>query len=301
MNTITVLMSTYNGEKYLKEQIDSLLRQKEVELLIFVRDDGSTDSTKDILDSYKKQGILDWYDGKNIGPANSFMDLINNAPESEYYAFCDQDDVWLEDKLEIAINRLNQFQDDKPSLYYGNPRIVDSKLKPLKILNKKEVINDFNSSLIVSDATGCTMVFNKKLKNIVKSKKPEYILMHDGWIHKVCIITHGNLYYDRDVHILYRQHENNVIGASHESLFKRIKLFFKKLREQKCAKSKVVKALYDCYYDYCTEYEKRLLELIIGYKKNTINKLKLLFNNNIKTKYPNRNLKYKLFVLFGIF
>ena len=94
---VLILLSTYNGERYIKEQIESLLKQENVKVSILVRDDGSTDGTINILNEYQKQGKLKWYTGENLKPAKSFMNLVENAPEYEYYAFCDQDDVWLKD------------------------------------------------------------------------------------------------------------------------------------------------------------------------------------------------------------
>ena len=96
MNKILILMSTYNGEKYLSEQLNSLLLQENVNIKILIRDDGSTDNTHKILNFYSSNyPNISWYTGENKGPALSFMDLLFNAPESDYYAFCDQDDVWL--------------------------------------------------------------------------------------------------------------------------------------------------------------------------------------------------------------
>ena len=110
MERVIVLMSTYNGEKYLRNQIESLLRQVDVEIEILVRDDGSKDGTLGILEEYKNSreysGKLSYYVGPNVGPAKSFLDLIKHAPEAEYYALCDQDDTWLPDKLKIAVEAI---------------------------------------------------------------------------------------------------------------------------------------------------------------------------------------------------
>lgn len=100
---ILVLMSTFNGEKFIREQIESILAQENVNIKLLVRDDGSTDKTLDILNEYKNKGKLNYYIGKNLGPQLSFMHLLQNAPYCEYYAFADQDDVWLKDKLSTAI------------------------------------------------------------------------------------------------------------------------------------------------------------------------------------------------------
>ena len=101
---VSVLMSTYNGEKYIREQIESILNQKKVKVHLLIRDDGSQDSTIEIVKEYaNKYPNVSVYAGKNIGIGNSFMELLRNAPEADYYAFADQDDVWLDGKLERAI------------------------------------------------------------------------------------------------------------------------------------------------------------------------------------------------------
>ena len=108
MKKIIVLMSTYNGEKYLQVQLDSILSQENVDLELLVRDDGSTDSTKTILERYQSEGKLTWYSGKNKKPAYSFFDLLGKCKDADYYAFADQDDFWHEDKLINAIKRLEK-------------------------------------------------------------------------------------------------------------------------------------------------------------------------------------------------
>ncbi|MBQ4399872.1 MAG: glycosyltransferase, partial [Alphaproteobacteria bacterium] len=106
MDNVLVLMSTYNGEKYLKTQLDSILAQQGVNVQILVRDDGSSDGTLPILQAYAAQGKLTYYTGPNLKPAKSFMDLIYNAPQADFYAFADQDDYWLPEKLICAVNKL---------------------------------------------------------------------------------------------------------------------------------------------------------------------------------------------------
>ena len=127
---ITVLMSTYNGEKYLHEQIDSILRQQGVKVNLLVRDDGSTDNTLAILDKYQEEGLLTFYTGENLGPQRSFLHLLQQAPQSDYYAFADQDDIWLEDKLSTGIKQL-QNDKEKPALYFSQTQLTDEELNPI--------------------------------------------------------------------------------------------------------------------------------------------------------------------------
>ena len=127
--SVCVLMSTYNGEKYIKEQLDSILSQVGVELSVLIRDDGSSDSTLSIIKDYAEQNKnIKYYVGENIKPAQSFIDLIFNSPDADYYALSDQDDVWDKDKLKCAIDLLQATNPDKPAMYHSNLRIVDGDL-----------------------------------------------------------------------------------------------------------------------------------------------------------------------------
>ena len=297
---VTVLLSTYNGENYLIEQLDSILNQTYKSIQIIVRDDGSTDRTQDILDKYQLEGKLKWYKGDNIKPAWSFMDLIYNAPKSDYYAFCDQDDVWLNDKVKIAVENLNNFDASIPALYYGTPRLVDANLMKIKkTLGCNDYMITFNEMLIESNATGCTMVFNYSLMKLLKNKKPAFIIMHDDWIYKVCLAVSGNIYHDNDVHILYRQHSHNAVGINSSSL-KKIKNKIIKMKTNKNMRLNTLISLYDGYSNLMNNENKCVSNLVINYK-SIRNKIKIIFNRKIKTKYFLRNVYFRLLILFNLY
>ena len=158
----------------------------------------------------------------------------------------------------------------------------------------------YPEAIICSNCTGCTMVFNDILLNIVKKKKPLYIEMHDSWIHKICIIAGGELFFDEDIHILYRQHENNVIGIR-KSFLGVIKQKYMSLTKKDKTRSRVIKSLYDSFSSIMSEKDKELSLLVINYDKKFINRLKLFFCFNIRTKYFFRNISFRLAVLFNIF
>ena len=119
-----VLMASYNGIPFISEQIDSILSQAEVDVRLFVRDDGSSDGTRDLLQRYADEGSLTLLTGENLGPALGFLTLLRNAPEADYYAFSDQDDIWDSDKLITAIKQLKK--QENLALYHCNSRLVDS-------------------------------------------------------------------------------------------------------------------------------------------------------------------------------
>jgi rhamnosyltransferase len=297
---VLILMSTYNGEKYLKEQIDSLLRQEAVDLDILVRDDGSSDLTLNILNEYSDKGLLTWYVGENIRPAKSFMDLIHRASNADYYAFCDQDDVWNDDKLFIAIKKLEELADNnKPKLYCSNYQLVDESLNILPDNNHVSTIT-FKSALVSSCATGCTIVFNRKLLLKLQSYTPQNLVMHDDWAHKVCLALDGRVVYDDRKTLKYRQHGNNVDGGVH-TITSRIQRIFQRISSKECIRSKQIQ---DLIKGYSSEMNKENLSLactIANYKKSKGTRWKILFSRSIKTPYSRLNQGFKLAIFLGYF
>ena len=225
-------MSTYNGEQYLREQIDSILAQKDVELLIIVRDDGSSDSTISILQEYaeKNDNIILLLE-TNCGAEESFNKLCQYASKHlsiDYYAFCDQDDVWDSDKLKIAIDALEKYNIDSPNLYFSNLRMVDEELNYIRdFYTPNEVFVDKSKSLIQIFTYGCTCVFNRKALEYYCNVENK--TFHDNWVYVICSYL-GNVVYDPVAHIQYRQHSNNLSGHQEKGVsltIKRIKRLFK--------------------------------------------------------------------------
>lgn len=208
MKKVQVLMSTYHGVKYLREQIDSILRQKGVEIHLLVRDDGSKDGTVDILKEYANIQILE---AENVGAANSFLNLIEASGDYEFYAFADQDDVWDENKVAIAVEKLDRY--NGPALYSGNTRLVDKNLNRMKTETFRPKTS-LGSAFVKNYATGCTVVFNRELMLRLKEYKPQYAPFHDWWVNLVCLSVGGVSIYDFEPHISYRQHDNNVVSGN---------------------------------------------------------------------------------------
>ena len=279
MKKVVVLMSTFNGERFLEEQLNTLSSQEGVEVSLLVRDDGSSDSTQKILDHRKESGSLNWYTGKNLKPARSFLDLLINAPDAEYYAFCDQDDVWLPDKLISAIGRLSKLDKEKPSLYFSAYQMVDSVLIPIETRLKEPKI-DLYHALIDNAATGCTIVFNKALLKEARKYVPTYITMHDDWLYLLCLSLGGNVLYDNKSHILYRQHEKNVVGGSKLSFIARIKTRVKKmfLRGNRY-RSRLASEIISGYNNDIPEKNREIINTFVNYRKKWY-RLSLAFNKN---------------------
>lgn len=295
---VSILISTYNGSKYLNEQIESLLAQTEKNIRILVRDDGSKDSTPALLDEYKESNLLEWYTGKNLRPARSFWNLIKKAPSSEFYALCDQDDYWHPDKVSTAIEMLSKYNGE-PALYFSQTSLVDANLNPIEtpIISPKRTIEE---ALIAHYATGCTFVFNKKLMDVLRSYEPEYLSMHDNWIYRVCLVVGGKIIFDPTSHISYRQHSNNVIGLNH-SRSQVIKRKLKSLFGSTHERSRIAKELIKGYGQMMNQDIFDLVSNAATCDKSFKSRVKLIINKDISCASMKCNISSRLAILLGIY
>lgn len=300
MDKVLVLMSTYNGEKYLKEQLDSILNQKKVEVDILVRDDRSKDSTIDILQDYESRGLLSWYSGENLRAAKSFMNLIQQSGDYAFYAFSDQDDYWLPNKLHVAVERIKKQDACKPFLYYSNTTLVDEKLELIKTKNERKCFTSFSEAVISSNAPGCTMCMNKTLRDIINTYTPDYQIMHDGWVHKVCLAVGGTAFYDEKSYIYYRQHGNNVVGGTMTPI-KRWKRRIDTTKNNPCPSSRAIAEILKGYKDIMPDENILICKRVAEYKKSMFNRFSLLFDRNIHSSNTRIDFLYRLTVLLGLF
>lgn len=303
MYKVVVLMSTYNGEKYLRQQLESILKQEGVEIDLHIRDDGSTDKTIEILKEYaSRYNNITYYQGENLRPCKSFMELISAEIEGDFYALADQDDVWDTDKLKVAVNKLIRADNSKPTMYYSNLRIVDSNLcfcrnshsRPLVAITKYE-------PLVENLATGCTIVYNTSLHDILTRYTVKNFSMHDTWIYMVASIF-GETIYDFTPHISYRQHDNNVVGTykngkSISFYWKKImRLFDRKLQPR----YENAKYFYKVFMDVMPDDYKEKFEKILVYKKNLQNRWKLFWDRDIRANRNEANIRLRLMILMGL-
>ena len=161
-NKVAVLLSTYNGEKYLTEQLNSILIQEDVIVNLYVRDDGSTDNTLKILYEFAAKNInITVFKGENVGFAESFYSLLKMNIGADYYAFSDQDDIWEKNKLITAIKSINNSK--KPMLYYSNLNVFDMVNNSRYYLYNNEYVKKyFSRYFYIYNGYGCTMVWNLK-------------------------------------------------------------------------------------------------------------------------------------------
>lgn len=221
--SIAILLATYNSERYLHELIDSLFNQTVDDFVCYIHDDGSKDNTNTILKEYQQKytsriRILE-YAPTGSAKAN-FMSMLKYIDE-DYAMFCDHDDVWSKDKIEVSLKRIKEIEGNDPALVFADMAVVDENLN---IINpsfmKYTGINPLNTCLnmlLVSNVVpGCTTIMNKKLYTIArKCTNYQNIRMHDQWCAMVAAATGKIDFLDKSV-LLYRQHFDNVKGAGRQ-------------------------------------------------------------------------------------
>lgn len=216
MEKVEILLSTYNGEKFLQDLLGSLVSQDYPELLVRVRDDGSTDKTQQILKDFQtaNKGKVELDFDRNIGVKASFFKLLeSSSAAADYFAFCDQDDSWLPGKITKAVSMLKQIDEDIPLLYCSDKILIDENGNILNKLKLKQRNPSFRNAVVQNIASGCTYVINKEAKKVILDSMPKFekIRMHDWWFY-LTVSALGKVLYDPESLILYRIHRQNVIG-----------------------------------------------------------------------------------------
>lgn len=218
--TIDVLLATYNGEKYIKEQIDSILNQTYENIRLIISDDCSKDKTQEILKEYeKKDNRIELYiQEKNLGVVKNIEFLLKQV-KNKYYMLSDQDDIWLPEKIEKSLETLLENNAD---LIFGDLEVVNQDLKTMypsfgdfMLLNKKihKYINSNMLNYIYNCVTGCTILAKKEtIQKILPLPKKSKYLIHDHWIGLMTSI-YGKVVYMPEKYIKYRQHGNNQVGT----------------------------------------------------------------------------------------
>jgi rhamnosyltransferase len=300
-------MSVYNGEKYLKTQLDSIAAQKGVRVALTVRDDASTDRSCGILEEFCDQFPVTLLYGENVGAARSFLELVRYAEDdAEYYAFSDQDDYWLPEKLSVAVQALKnrgtdpEDRSDRPSLYYSNVHRVGANLEEVDDPFKKSYhTEDFGAVMIASEAPGCTMVFNRALLQQLKSYLPKYLFMHDRWTLQVCAALGGTIIYDADSYIRYRQHQGNVIGGSDKMKLKGLSLFryrVRKLFDDSYSPLLTAAELEKGYGNQMSEENRKLTALLV--RSGTVpGKWRVICSRKLRTPYAVQNIRFYLQII----
>lgn len=217
---VCILMGTFQGGRHLLEQLESIRSQTHVQWRLFVSDDGSTDNTLSILLDFQSSlpsGQMEIVSGPQKGFAANFLSLVlNPSIEGDYFAFCDQDDVWNKEKLAVAISELRSLSNlgEKPTVYGSTTLLVDDSLSVLGMSHAARPVPSFKNALVQNIVGGNTMVFNRSLRELLLKIGTVEIVAHDWWVYLICTGVGGVFYFDERPEILYRQHANNLIGAN---------------------------------------------------------------------------------------
>ena len=222
---INILLSTYNGEAYLTEQLDSLFQQTFQNFTLYVRDDASSDQTVELLHSYQKTHpetasriiLLPNPEHKNLGYMGSFWVLLQECGHADYYAFCDQDDVWLPDKLESGICCLEKENNSIPLLYFSNYHYCDQNLNVLHEAPTVSLPITFKDVLFYTPAFGFSIMINNCLRDMALMPSDHTELPHDGWVQKIAA-AFGKIIYNPECTALYRRHSAAVTSSNVELL-----------------------------------------------------------------------------------
>ena len=299
---ITIIMAVYNGQEYIREQLESLKDQTYTEWRLVIRDDRSSDKTAEIVKKFSdevEQEVIFKVNEKPSGSAkNNFALLINDAKESDYVMFCDQDDIWKKDKIEITFNKMKQAEErygrDFPLLVHGDVEVIDENgnINADSMFEMSHINADSKlpQILIQNHVTGCTMMCNKKLiVGISEYASSEYIIMHD-YLAALYASVFGKIEVIKKPLLSYRQHSGNSVGAKNNNnpmyLLKRLANGRKSYNEAMETSRNQVKFFVEIYREelaaekYCEEYElmsgyaslgsRAKLYRIMFYKKNHI-------------------------------
>lgn len=299
---ITIIMAVYNGQEYIREQLESLKDQTYTEWRLVIRDDRSSDKTAEIVKKFSdevEQEVIFKVNEKPSGSAkNNFALLINDAKESDYVMFCDQDDIWKKDKIEITFNKMKQAEErygkDFPLLVHGDVEVIDENgnINADSMFEMSHINADSKlpQILIQNHVTGCTMMCNKKLiAGISEYASSEYIIMHD-YLAALYASVFGKIEVIKKPLLSYRQHSGNSVGAKNNNnpvyLLKRLANGRKSYKEAMETSRNQVKFFVEIYREeldaekYCKEYElmsgyaslgsRAKLYRIMFYKKNHI-------------------------------
>lgn len=301
MKSVQVLLSSYNGEKYIARQIDSILAQESVDIHLLIRDDGSKDGTRAILSDYESRfpEKIKVVTGDNLGYKKSFLTLIRLAGDYDYYAFADQDDYWLSDKESSSIAEMEKDPEDIPKLAQVDLEAVDENLKPLlpppdyQDLHILEHDNVYSGDFF----QGCLMTWNRKAMELLKSYMPQGDYGHDHWVGKVIYLI-GCVYFVSEKKIFYARHGDNA-SATDDRVGGRLQ----RLCWLLCGKADVYDNMgQDLLNGYCqilSNHDRRICEDFICYKRNIGAKWRLLMNKNLRRPSLFATVLYKFCILIN--
>lgn len=301
--TVLILLSLYNGERYIREQLDSLLRQT-VPVYILIRDDGSTDQSVSIVKEYCNiYSNIRLFQGTNKGYVSSFNILISNEIVDlfKWIAFCDQDDVWLSNKLEMALKKINEIGKEytRPIVYCSNLLMVDDLLNPIGLMYDNNLKWSLKTLIVQNPGTGCSMVFNNKAVKCYRMGINKVMASHDYTMTMIGAYL-GHLVVDHNAYIMYRQHCNNTIGGENKKIINGIKDIIRDLvLGNPELRVQWFRVFYQTYGKKLSVEQREILKTAFLYKRNMKYRFDLVFSPKYVGYDAKTTLGFKVRALIG--
>lgn len=297
---VAVVLSTYNGVRYLPEFLASLAAQHRRPDRIVLRDDGSSDASPALVERWAEgEGIaLQRVTGAPMGPAGSFLAALAASHPADVTLLADQDDVWLPEKIARAVERL-QGRETIPALYASRLRIVDATLRPMRDSERPSNLS-FASAACESVLTGCTMALNRPLVDLVRKGPGVHVQMHDWWLYMLASATGAVEFDDRPL-ILYRQHDANVLGSGSKgwrALAERARRF---RTGASVSRGDQLAQLLDGYASHLSPDARRLVQLLVQARASLPLRIRAALTAGIRRQTAHEVLTTRLAILLNRF
>lgn len=302
---IAVLMASYNGEKYITQQIESILNQDvENPIQLIIRDDGSTDNTVSVVKSLcEKDDRITLISSQNVGGVACFFALLRIAhdlpDDYAYFALSDQDDVWDLDKLRIGVESIESVATDAPVLYGSITRPVNKNLEPIEFKKREFLPFDFYNTIIQNKIPGHTHIMNRALLNHVYDADPSRVYVHDAYIVNAANIA-GTLIFDNNPHVSYRQHGGNQLGTSRNSRLKWILNRLTRLKKGDGVQyARQIEYVVNCFGDKLTSEQQKEMRGFLESRDSFWKRLKYVSHTKLYRQDSFDTFAFKLMYLFG--
>lgn len=216
ISNVAIFLCTHNGENFIEKQLKSIANQSFKDFHIYASDDNSSDNTIGILETQAKSTPLSLRNGPNKGLVKNFLTLVMDARiKANYFAFSDQDDIWLDNHLSTAIQEMQRIPPEIPALFASRTMLIDETDHVIGISKKNRLPLEFKNSLIENVASGNTMVFNESARKLLAELATHSTpVWHDWALYQAITACGGKIIFSNTPTVLYRQHKNNMIGAS---------------------------------------------------------------------------------------
>lgn len=301
---VHVMLSTFNGEKYIAAQLDSILAQTYPDIRLAIRDDGSSDRTPAILQEYAgRHANVVVVLGVNLGAVASFIDLLRRQENAGgYFAFCDQDDIWHQDKIERAVSALESSARPERTLYFSRLALVNQDGAQIQ-LSDVPLHLSFNNALVENVVNGASAVFGSGIRDLMLMGRPECMVWHDWWLYLVAT-AFGQVIYDEVPSIQYRRHCNTQTKLrvrSHERIVQKMQAFIRIAKRKRKVPPFVQAACFGEIYRELLDQRQLFLTAKVGKlrERRLLDRMRFVFDRDYVLNDRLDDLGLRLLVLLG--